>query len=122
MKENKVDILFLQETFVDNNYLTKAIENTLGLNNKIIWNFGKAKSCCVAILLINENIRIENFPLDLLGRIIRLDFTADGFSNFRFVNAYFPTDTSERLEFSSTYLEQKILFLEATLILFLIQT
>ena len=73
MKENKVDILFLQETFVDNNYLAKAIENTLGLNNKIIWNFGKAKSCGVAILLTNENIRIENFHLDLLGRIIRLD-------------------------------------------------
>ena len=94
----------------------------MGLNNKIIWNFGKAKSCGVAILLINKNIRIENFHLELLSRIIRLDFTADGFSNFRFVNAYFPTDTSERLEFSSIYLEQKILFLEATLILFLIQT
>ena len=103
VKENKVDILFLQETFVDNNYLAKAIENTLGLNNRIIWNFGKAKSCGVAILLINENIRIENFHLDLLGRVIRLDFAADGFSNFRLVNAYFPTDTSERLEFLSTF-------------------
>ena len=27
----------------------------------------------------------------------------DGFSNFRFVNAYFPTDTSERLELLSTF-------------------
>ena len=72
VKENKVDILFLQETFVDNNYLAKAIENTLGLNNRIIWNFGKAKSCGVAILLINENIRIENFHLDLLGYSSRL--------------------------------------------------
>ena len=26
VKENKVDILFVQETFVDNNYLAKAIE------------------------------------------------------------------------------------------------
>ena len=41
--------------------------------------------------------------MDLLGTIIRLDFTADGFSNFRFVNAYFPTDTSERLVFLSTF-------------------
>lgn len=101
--QNQIDILLLQETFVDNIFLAKSIEQNLDLNRKCIWNFGKADSCGVAILLFNENICIENFHIDLLGRVIRLDFSADGYSNFRIVNAYFPNDTSARLEFIKNF-------------------
>ena len=103
IESNKVDILLLQETYVDNMYLAKIIERTLGLNKKIIWNFGKSNSCGVAILLSSERIHIENFHSDFQGRIIRLDFAADGYSNFRIVNVYFPTDSSERLDFINNF-------------------
>ena len=101
--QNKIDILLLQETFVDNLRLAKSIESTLELENKIIWNFGKPDSCGVAILLIRNGIQIENFHLDILGRVIRLDFNTDGFTNFRLINAYFPSESSDRLEFLSTF-------------------
>ena len=101
--QNKIDILLLQETFVDNLRLAKSIESILELENKIIWNFGRPDSCEVAILLIRNGIQIENFHSDILGRVIRLDFNTDGFTNFRLVNAYFPTESSERLEFLSIF-------------------
>ena len=101
--QNKIDILLIQETFVDNMRLAKTIERTLELEDKIIWNFGRADSCGVAILLIKDNIQIENFHLDFYGRVIRLDFAADGFENFRIVNAYFPSESSDRLEFLNTF-------------------
>ena len=101
--QNKIDILLLQETFADNLRLAKSIESTLKLENKIIWNFGKPDSCGVAILLIRNDIQIENFHLDILGRVIRLDFNTDGFANFRLINAYFPSESSDRLEFLSTF-------------------
>ena len=59
----------MQETFVDNFHLAKSIEKTLGMENKIIWNFNKADSCGVAILLINGNIKIEKFHSDFQGRL-----------------------------------------------------
>ena len=101
--QNKIDILLIQETFVDNLRLAKSIEKTLELENKIIWNFGKDDSCGVAILLIKDNIQIEKFHSDFYGRVIRLDFATDGFKNFRIVNAYFPSDTTERLEFLDSF-------------------
>lgn len=97
--KNNIDIVLLQETFVDNQTLAKSIEQNFNLNKRCIWNFGKSDSCGVAILLFNENICIENFHLDIFGRLIRLDFSCDGFSNFRIVNAYFPSVADERLEF-----------------------
>ena len=40
IEQNNIDILLMQETFVDNLRLAKSIEKTLELENKIIWNFG----------------------------------------------------------------------------------
>ncbi|MCU7836932.1 MAG: endonuclease/exonuclease/phosphatase family protein, partial [gamma proteobacterium symbiont of Taylorina sp.] len=101
--ENKIDILLLQETYVDSLRLAKNIEHFLHLNGRCLWNFGKADSCGVAIFLFNDNIRIENFHADVLGRVIRLDFAVDGYSNFRIINAYFPTNSTERLDFMSNF-------------------
>ena len=97
--QNKIGILLIQETFVDNLCLAKSIERTLELENKIIWNFGRADSCGVAILLIKDDIKIEKYHSDFYGRVIRLDFATDGIENFRIVNAYFPSESGERLEF-----------------------
>ena len=97
--KNKIDILLLQETFVDNLTLAKSIEQHFNLNKRCIWNFGKVDSCGVAILLFNENICIEQFHTNIFGRLIRLDFSGDGYSNFRLVNAYFPSNSTDRLEF-----------------------
>ena len=96
---NKIDILLLQETFIDNFKLAKSIEQKFNLEKRCIWNFGKSHSCGVAIFLFNQNILIEQFHLDIFGRLIKLDFSCDGFSNFRLINAYFPNDRSERMDF-----------------------
>ena len=101
--QNKPDILLLQETFVDNSFLAKSIEQNLGLDMRCIWNFGKGNSCGVAIFLLNNNISIDNFHCDFFGRIIRLDFSMDNFTNFRVINAYFPTEPRDRKEFIDSY-------------------
>ena len=100
--QHKFDILLLQETHVENVKLAKSIEQTLQSDN-CIWIFGKSNSCGVAIFLFNKNIRIERYHLDFFGRVIRLDFSLEGFPNFRLINAYFPSDSSERLEFLNSF-------------------
>ena len=52
--KNNIDIVLLQETFVDNQTLAKSIEQNFNLNKRCIWNFGKYDSCGVAILLFNK--------------------------------------------------------------------
>ena len=101
--KNNVDILLLQETFIDNITLAKSIEQNFELNERCIWNFAKADSSGVAIFLFNKNICIDHFHTDIYGRVIRLDFSLDGFPNFRIVNAYFPSDPTERLEFINNF-------------------
>ena len=102
VSQNKIGILLLQETHVDNVRLANQIEGTLRAE-KGIWNFGTSNSCGVAILLFNSNICIENYHLDFFGRIIRLDFSYSGFENFRIVNTYFPHEPKERLEFIGNF-------------------
>ena len=97
--KNKIDILLLQETFIDNITLANSIEQSFNLEKRCIWNFGKSNSCGVAICLFNEHIQIQSFHTDVFGRLIRLDFSTDAFPNFRIINAYFPVDTTERLDF-----------------------
>ena len=95
-------MLLLQETYVDNMKLAKTIEQRLNVAN-CIWNFSKGVSCGVAILVFNKDICIENYHSDFFGRVIKLDFSLDGFQNFRVVNAYFPSYYSERSDFISTF-------------------
>ena len=82
--------------------LAKTIEQRLNVVN-CIWNVSKGVSCGVAILIFNKDICIENYHSDFFGRVIKLDFSLDGFQNFRVVNAYFPSYYSERLDFISTF-------------------
>ena len=97
--KNHIDIILLQETYINNISSAKYIEHDFNLNNRCIWNFSKADSCGVAILLFNDNICIDKFHTDIFGRLIWLDFSVAGFPNFRLVNVYFPTNSTERLEF-----------------------
>ncbi|MCG8032948.1 MAG: endonuclease/exonuclease/phosphatase family protein, partial [Candidatus Thiodiazotropha taylori] len=97
--KNKIDILLLQETYVDNVTLARSIEQKFNLNRRCIWNFGKSDSCGVAIFLINEKLVVENFDTDIYGRLIRLDFSGEEISNFRILNIYFPNNSTERLDF-----------------------
>ena len=76
-------------------------QNLLNKHHNQITAFGN--SCGVAIFLFNKNIRIERYHLDFFGRVIRLDFSVECFPNFRLINAYFPADSSERLEFVNTF-------------------
>ena len=53
--------------------------------------------CCYS--LFNETICVDQFQTDIFGRLIRLDISVAGFPNFRLVNAYFPNNSTERLDF-----------------------
>ena len=72
--QQKLDMLLLQETYVDNMKLAKTIEQRLNVVN-CIWNFSKGASCGVAILIFNKDICIENYHSDFFGRVIKLDFS-----------------------------------------------
>ena len=67
--QNKSDILLLQETFDDNSFLAKSIEQNLGLDMRCIWNFSKGNSWGVAIFFLNNNISIEKFHCDFLAEL-----------------------------------------------------
>ena len=54
-------------------------------------------------ILLNDKICIESFHCDLLGRIMRLDFSFNNLTNFRIINAYFPTEEAARREFIDSY-------------------
>ena len=81
----------------------KSIERSFNLSKRCIWNYGKANSCGVFILLFNEQICIENDHTDIFSRVICLDFSLGDFQNFRIVNACFPTDSTGRLEFINIF-------------------
>ena len=51
--KNKVDILLLQGTFIDNITLAKSIEQAYNLRKRCIGNFRKSNSCGVAMFLFN---------------------------------------------------------------------
>ena len=107
--KNHIDIMLLQETYIDNISLAKSIEQDFNINNRCVWNFIKGNSCGVAIPFFNDNVCIDNFHTDIFGRLIRLDFSVAGFPNFRLVNTYFLTNLTERLVKTSRniYVEQK---------------
>ena len=102
VSQNKIDILLLQETHVDNVRLANQIEGTLRAE-KGIWNFGTSNSYGDAILFFNSNICIENYHLDFFGRIIRLDFSYSGFENLRIVNTYLPHEPKKDWNLLATF-------------------
>lgn len=93
--KNNIDILCLQETHIDNYFISKNIEHLLGLENRILWSFGQGRCNGVAILFINQNIRYSNFYCGFDGRLIVSDFALHE-NKFRLINLYAPNNESDR--------------------------
>lgn len=91
------DVLFLQETHVDNNNLAKFIESRL--NMTCFWSFGTNKIAGTSICISKSlNIDCQKFDVDLDGRIVCLDMILDG-SPFRLINIYAPNESKNRIAF-----------------------
>lgn len=97
--QNMIDILLIQETYVNSNYIAQQIETILNIKNKCLWSFGSSNSKGTAIFINNENIKVEKFHADFYGRLIYVDFCFENFKNFRLINVYCPNDTTERKDF-----------------------
>ena len=98
IKQNHVDILCIQETFIDNYFLSNKIDNDLNLQ-KCIWSYGTGHSKGVCIMVCNPNINILKFHTDFDGRVAYIDFTLNNEINYRLINIYTPTNTVDRNEF-----------------------
>lgn len=98
LKNNNIDILCLQETYVDTFFLSRKIENILDLNKKCIWSYGQTDSKGTAILINNDSIHINKFQTDFNGRTCFVDFEYLN-NNIRLVNIYAPNSACDRNEF-----------------------
>ena len=93
----KVDILFIQETHIDNITIAKQLEKDL--NSKCFWSFGNNRSRGVGICINNRlNYIVKHFKFDFEGRIVSVDLDIDE-NRFRFVNIYAPNSHYDRKEF-----------------------
>ena len=90
------DIVFIQETHIDNINIAKELESTF--NGKCFWSFGNNRSRGVAVILNNRlHYVLNTFKFDYEGRIIKLDIYIE--NCFRLVNVYAPNSHYERKEF-----------------------
>ena len=96
IKTNHVDILCVQETFIDNYFLSSRIDNKFNLNKRVFWSYGTSRSKGVCIMISNPNIKISKFHSDYEGRIIYVDFTLNNDIFYRLINIYTPTNTVDR--------------------------
>lgn len=95
---NRIDILCIQETHIENYFFAKSIESKLGLKDRIIWSYGTNLSNGVAILFINKEINYPKFQTDFDGRFIYVDFELYS-EKFRLLNLYAPTNENSRSNF-----------------------
>lgn len=96
IKKHKIDVLFLQETHVDQLTLGNEIAETLG--GKIFWSLTGHNSKGVAIFINNVfDAKINKFHHDVEGRLVYVDIDK-GF-NFRLINIYAPNDLFNRKQF-----------------------
>ena len=94
---HRIDLLFLQETHVDNENLALQIQRKLQCFNAV-WSYGSIRSCGVAILNFNSNIHFSKFDTDFDGRIVSVDITFNKIP-YRVINIYTPTPDSDKSEF-----------------------
>lgn len=94
-----IDILCIQETHVDNYFVSKNIENILGFRHaKFIWSYGQNDSKGTLIIIINESIHIGKFQTDFIGRLCYVDFEYLN-NKFRLLNLYAPNVAKDRNDF-----------------------
>ena len=97
IQKHKIDILYLQETHIDNLDLGNRIADQLG--GKIFWSFtGKPDSKGVGIFINKScDANVVKFHHDVEGRLIYVDI--DKGLNFRLLNIYAPNDPLSRKQF-----------------------
>ena len=92
-----LDILFLQETHVDNLKCGKSIERKIGAN--IFWSFGTTQARGVGVYFKTTlDFHLHKFVSDPFGRFIVIDAKIDD-KEFRIINVYAPNNAAERKEF-----------------------
>ena len=97
LEKYRLDILFLQETHVDNLKLGKEIEQSLG--GKILWSLGQTDSRGVGIFVSNRcQTEIIKFHHDVEGRLVYVDIDREG-DQYRLINIYAPNDPRARKQF-----------------------
>ena len=104
ISDNKVDILCLQETHINNRKSANIIERFISLDFKYIWSFGHGQSCGVCIIFINSAIDVPKFQIDFDGRFIYTDIVFNE-NNLRLCNIYAPNTPGERTEFFNSISE-----------------
>ena len=99
LEQNNVDILCIQETFINNNKLAKEFENFTGLTKRCIWSFGSENSRGVVVIFKNDIIKIDKFHIDFFGRLAYVDFSLSDKHIYRIINVYCPNDSGDRNDF-----------------------
>ena len=91
---NNINILFLQETHVNDLKFKFQIDKIF--NCQSYWSFGTSDSRGVAILLMNNfNKTVHKFEKDTEGRILSVKISSS-FADLNIVNIYAPNEVTER--------------------------
>ena len=94
---NNINILFLQETHVNDLKFKFQIDKIF--NCQSYWSFGTSDSRGVAILLMNNFSKtVHKFEKDTEGRIVSVKISSN-FGDLNIVNIYAPNEVSERKRF-----------------------
>ena len=90
----KISILLLQETHFNNiNNVQKF--KSIFLTDNCFFSFGSNKSRGVGIVILNPEIKITKYYLDLDGRLVYVDVCYCNI-NFRIITVYAPNDEKDR--------------------------
>ena len=103
--QKKLDIVFLQETYITNINQTKHLSSLY--NYKFYSSFGQTNSRGVSIMISNNLVQnVKKFDIDYEGRWIYIDIIINN-NEFRLINIYCPNKSSHRKKFINN-LEQII--------------
>ena len=92
---NKINILCIQETHVDDYKMSKQIENLISKEYFYVWNFSNNLSCGCCIIVNDTNIKCSKFQIDFDGRFISLDIQYLN-DYFKICNIYAPNKPGDR--------------------------
>jgi len=92
---NKINILCIQETHVDNYKMSKQIETLISKEYFYVWNFSNNLSCGCCIIVNDTNIKCSKFQIDFDGRFISLDIQYLN-DYFKICNIYAPNKPGDR--------------------------
>lgn len=95
--KEKISLVLLQEThFTNTNNVLKL--KSMFDSDKCYFSFDSNRSRGVGIIVLNPDIKISKFHLDIDGRLVYIDIAYNNIQ-YRVVNIYAPNDESERILF-----------------------